>query len=101
MKFSASHFKAEDLFAATHTHQLIPRAETILNVDLRQRGLGRGSCGSDTLDAYEVAPANSNGFTGSRAVIGLRRIARAGERLAPDQPPRFLLHFPGRRRSGL
>ena len=50
LEFSASHFRAGDLFAATHAHQLTPRPETILNLDFRQRGLGTASCGPDTLE---------------------------------------------------
>ena len=37
---SASHFTPADLFAATHAHQLTPRPETLLNLDVAQRGLG-------------------------------------------------------------
>ena len=52
----ASHFTAADLTAATHTNQLEPRAEVILNLDCFQRGLGTGSCGPDTLPAYRTKP---------------------------------------------
>ena len=51
---SASHFTPADLFAATHTTDLAPRPETWLNLDLRQRGLGTGSCGPDTLERYKI-----------------------------------------------
>ncbi len=51
---SASHFTGHDLFAARHTIDLTPRAETILNLDLHQRGLGTASCGPDTLDRYRL-----------------------------------------------
>ncbi|MDO9249229.1 MAG: glycoside hydrolase family 2 TIM barrel-domain containing protein, partial [Phenylobacterium sp.] len=36
---SASHFAPQDLFAAKHTTDLTPRAETLVNLDIRQRGL--------------------------------------------------------------
>jgi beta-galactosidase len=52
--FSASHFSAADLFAAKHTFDLVPRAETILSIDLAQRGVGTGSCGPDTLPPYRL-----------------------------------------------
>jgi len=55
-EFSASHFTDDDLFAAWHTNELTPRPETILNIDLHQRGLGVGSCGPDTLDEYCMPP---------------------------------------------
>ena len=54
IEFSASHFTANDLFAARHTVDLAPRPEVILNLDYGQRGLGTGSCGPDTLDQYKL-----------------------------------------------
>jgi beta-galactosidase len=54
LEFSASHFKAEDLFAAFHTYDLRPRPETILSMDFRQRGLGTASCGPDTFAPYRI-----------------------------------------------
>ena len=56
LEFSASHLTAEDLTAATHTNQLEPRAEIILNLDRFQRGVGTGACGPDTLPAYRTKP---------------------------------------------
>jgi beta-galactosidase len=56
LEFSASHFTAEDLFAATHTHELRPRKETILNLDFAQRGVGTASCGPDTRSEYLIEP---------------------------------------------
>ncbi|QHI69134.1 glycoside hydrolase family 2 TIM barrel-domain containing protein [Tichowtungia aerotolerans] len=55
-EFAASHFTANDLFAAIHTDQLTPRAETILTLDLKQRGLGSGSCGPQTEPPYHCTP---------------------------------------------
>ncbi|XHR27510.1 MAG: glycoside hydrolase family 2 TIM barrel-domain containing protein [Chthoniobacteraceae bacterium] len=54
LEFSASHFTAQDLYAAYHTYDLKARPETILNLDLRQRGLGTQSCGPDTLPQYQI-----------------------------------------------
>ncbi len=56
LEFSASHFTANDLYAAYHTYDLKPRPETILNLDFKQRGLGTQSCGPDTLPAYQIQP---------------------------------------------
>ena len=53
---SASHFSPHDLYAAAHTTDLAPRAEVLVNLDVRQRGLGTASCGPDTLPHYLVAP---------------------------------------------
>jgi beta-galactosidase len=62
LEFSASHFTAEDLFAAFHTYDLTPRPETILNLDFRQRGLGTASCGPDTREAYRI-PSGRHAWT--------------------------------------
>ena len=51
---SASHYTPADLFAAKHTTDLTPRAETWVSLDVRQRGLGTASCGPDTLDRYKI-----------------------------------------------
>jgi len=58
LEFSASHYTAHDLFASTHTPELEAKArpETILNLDLVQRGLGTASCGPDTLPKYRIEP---------------------------------------------
>jgi beta-galactosidase len=58
LEFSASHFTAHDLYAALHTYDLKPRAETVLNLDLTQRGLGTHSCGPDTLPRYKIKAGN-------------------------------------------
>lgn len=57
LECSASHFTADDLFQAKHTTDLVPRAETIVNLDYAQRGLGTASCGPDTLPQYRIPPA--------------------------------------------
>ena len=57
MECSAGHFTAQDLFKAKHTIDLAPRAETIVNLDYAQRGLGTGSCGPDTLEQYHIRPS--------------------------------------------
>ncbi|MBV8141695.1 MAG: DUF4981 domain-containing protein, partial [Verrucomicrobia bacterium] len=56
MEFSASHYTAQDLDAAYHTYDLHPRAEVILNLDYRQRGLGTESCGPGPLEQYKIRP---------------------------------------------
>ena len=54
--FSASHFTPEDLTVAKHSADLVPRPETIVHIDLRQRGVGTNSCGPDTLPQYTIQP---------------------------------------------
>ena len=56
MEAGVSHFSADDLFAATHTCDLHPRAETIVTLDVRQMGLGGESCGPRTLPPYLISP---------------------------------------------
>ena len=53
---SATHHRAVDLATATHDVDLMPRAETIVNLDAAHRGLGTASCGPDTLPPYLVGP---------------------------------------------
>ena len=55
LEFNATHFTVEDLYAAKHTTDLKPRAETIVYLDAVHRGLGTQSCGPDTLDRYKVS----------------------------------------------
>ncbi len=59
-EFNASHFTAEDLYAAKHTVDLTPRRETILYLDSAQRGLGTASCGPDTLERYRLRKRRHN-----------------------------------------
>ncbi len=54
--FSVSHFSAADLFKALHPNELIKHKETIINIDHVHRGLGTGSCGPQTREAYHVDP---------------------------------------------
>ena len=53
-EFSVSHYTPHDLYGALHPSELTPRAETILALDWRQRGLGSGSCGPQTRQEYEI-----------------------------------------------
>jgi len=53
-EFNASHYAAEDLYAAKHATDLAPRAETIVYLDAAHRGLGTQSCGPDALDRYKL-----------------------------------------------
>jgi beta-galactosidase len=52
--FTASHFRASDLYAARHTCDLEPRSEVILSLDHAQRGLGTASCGPDVRAPYRL-----------------------------------------------
>ena len=55
MHCSATHFTADDLFAATTHTELAPRRELIVRLDAAHRGLGTASCGPDVLPQYRLA----------------------------------------------
>ncbi len=52
LEVSAHHYTAEDFTQAKHTHELVRRNETILNLDYRQAPLGSNSCGPGPLPEY-------------------------------------------------
>ncbi len=56
LEVSVNHFTPNDLYHAMHTHELTPRPEIYLNLDLRQCGLGGASCGPGTLPQYRIQP---------------------------------------------
>lgn len=62
LEFNATHFSAEDLYAARHTTDLKARPETLLYLDAAHRGLGTQSCGPDALPRYRLA-AGSHALT--------------------------------------
>lgn len=53
---SAVHFTVQDLYTETHNCNLIPRKETILNLDAALMGLGNSSCGPGVLKKYAIQP---------------------------------------------
>ena len=57
LNISAHHYRCHDLEQAKHMHELIPRAETVINLDMAQSGVGNGSLGPQTLEAYRIQPA--------------------------------------------
>ncbi len=69
LNVSAHHYTAADLAAARHWHELKPREEITLNLDLVQSGLGGESCGPGTLPQYLVQPVET------RFALRLRGIA--------------------------
>ena len=54
LNFSAHQYTAHDLARARHAHELTPREEIILNLDLAQSGLGSESCGPGVLPQYRL-----------------------------------------------
>jgi beta-galactosidase len=58
--FSASHYTAEDLAAASHTNELTPRGETVIRIDYKNGGIGTGSCGPYTFEKYQLTDKKIN-----------------------------------------
>lgn len=52
--FSALHYTDLDLMYAWHTFELERRPETILHFDAAQKGIGNGSCGSNTQSTVQL-----------------------------------------------
>ncbi len=59
LNVSAHHYTTEDFTNAKHTFELMPRDETILNLDYRQGGLGSNSCGPGPLEQYLLQPVET------------------------------------------
>lgn len=55
-QLTARPWSSEDLDAARHTIDLVPRDAVHVNLDLAQHGLGSGSCGPGVLAQYELRP---------------------------------------------
>ncbi|GHJ41883.1 glycoside hydrolase family 2 TIM barrel-domain containing protein [Streptomyces sp. TS71-3] len=53
---SVTRFRAEDLTAAAHHDELVPRSGCVVHLDAAHRGLGTASCGPDTSASYLVPP---------------------------------------------
>jgi beta-galactosidase len=54
LEFSARHFSEEDLECAQHLSELSPDPRLHVYLDARQRGVGTGACGPDTLARYRL-----------------------------------------------
>jgi beta-galactosidase len=55
-QISVLHLDADQLAAATHDAEVVPRPEVVIHLDAAHRGLGTASCGPDTLPEYLVGP---------------------------------------------
>ena len=55
---SVNRYRAEDLAAAAHHDELVPRPGCVVHLDAAHRGLGTASCGPDTSAEYLVAPGS-------------------------------------------
>jgi beta-galactosidase len=57
---TALHYTAGDLDKADHIHEISPRKDVILCLDIWQYGLGNGSCGPGVIDKYSRYPESFN-----------------------------------------
>ncbi|NGO48031.1 glycoside hydrolase family 2 TIM barrel-domain containing protein [Streptomyces ureilyticus] len=53
---SVTRHRAEDLAAAAHHDELVPRPGCVVHLDAAHRGLGTASCGPDTSAQYLIQP---------------------------------------------
>ncbi len=79
LQVSAAHHTAADLYAASHTIDLVRRPELIVNLDLAHCGLGGASCGPGTRDEYLIQPG------AHRLTVRIRPVG-PGERLGDVVP---------------
>jgi hypothetical protein len=69
-EFSVHHYTPADLLASRHEPDVTDRRrdETIVLIDARQRGVGTGSCGPQTREAYCVNPGTYSFSVGIQVV---------------------------------
>ena len=48
--------RSADLADATHNIFVEPSGNTVVTIDIAQRGVGTASCGPDTLEKYKIKP---------------------------------------------
>lgn len=53
-EFGVTRFTPIELYKALHLNELVKRQETVLSIDLKQRGVGTSACGPQILESYEV-----------------------------------------------
>jgi beta-galactosidase len=52
--FNCSHFTARDLTDTAHDYELVPRKETVVNIDYRHAGIGSASCGPTLHERWQL-----------------------------------------------
>jgi len=56
--FNCSHFTPLMLTQTAHDYELVPKKETVVNVDYRHAGIGSGSCGPILQEKYRLLPGD-------------------------------------------
>ena len=77
MESGALHYKAEDLASFRHPYQVPVQENTILTVDLMQRGLGNASCGPAPLSKYIISAGKT--YTQTFSISPLTRKTEESE----------------------
>ena len=72
-------YRAEELAAADHQEELVPRGSAVIHLDAAHRGLGTASCGPDTLSGYLIGPG-SHRWSWTLEPIGTEPPVKAGRR---------------------
>lgn len=52
--FNCCHYTSHDISAAAHDYELVPRLETVVNIDYKQSGIGSNSCGPSLDPRYAL-----------------------------------------------
>ena len=80
MESGALHYKAEDLASYRHPYQVPVQENTILTVDLMQRGLGNASCGPAPLSKYIISAGKT--YTQTFSILPLTKQTSDEEKMA-------------------
>ena len=54
LSFNCAHFTPTDLATAKYDFELTPRKETVVNLDMKQAGIGSNSCGPTLREEYRI-----------------------------------------------
>ena len=52
ISFNCSHFTPHQLASTKHDYELVPKKETVVNIDYRHTGIGSNSCGPSLLPEF-------------------------------------------------
>jgi len=52
--FNCAHFSARQLTETAHDYELIPKKETVINIDYKHSGIGSNSCGPGLVPEYQL-----------------------------------------------
>ncbi len=73
LSFSTAHHHPEDLTNAKHPFDVPVRKETVLLMDLVQRGVGTASCGPDTMEKYRISGGSKSWAYTLRVLDGTKK----------------------------